>query len=105
MKKQVIQDEVYVNVHKYENNIIVTLCDKDLIKKTFTEGDLQLNITERFYKGEEKTEEEIIEILKEAVNLNIVGEKSIKFALDNNRVNEKNIIKIDNIPHAQVYLL
>ncbi len=84
---------------------IISICDSDLIGKKFEEGKRQLDITERFYKGETKTEDEIIKILENASNINIVGKESISLALKLKIINKENIIKIQGIPHAQSIFL
>ena len=96
---------MYIKIHRSGDRFVVALCDEDLINKTFEDGDLQLKVTEIFYKGEEKSEEEVIEILKTARNINIVGEKSVKLALDNNLISKDNVIKIGKVLHAQVLTL
>jgi len=92
--------EIDVNVHNQE---IVSVCDSELIGKTLTEKELEITITERFYKGEQFEEEEIICLLKEAGNINIVGENSIKLALKAKVITKEGIIKIQGVPLAQVY--
>ncbi|MCD4666307.1 DUF424 family protein [archaeon] len=91
---------ILVKIHEYRESIVVSLCDENLIGKKFSEGDLELNITERFYKGENLPEDKILELIKNANNLNVVGEESIKFAIKNKLINKQDIIKIKNIPHA-----
>ena len=76
-----------------------------MIGKEISEGDLNLNITERFYKGDIKSNEEIIKIMKDSLNLNIVGKNSIKLAITAGILEEDSIIKIDGVPHAQVFKL
>src|SRR3989344_7521026 len=87
------------------SRIIISICDSDLIGKKFEEGKRQLNVSERFYKGEIKTEYEITEILKNAPNINIIGKQSIALALKLNIIVKENIIKIQGIPHAQSIFL
>ena len=87
------------------SRIIISICDSDLIGKKFEEGKRQLNVSERFYKGETKTEDEITEIMKNASNINIVGKESIALALKLNIIVKENIIKIQGIPHAQSIFL
>lgn len=82
---------------------VVAICDKELIGQTLEEGNLSLTITERFYKGEEKSKEEIKKLLKTANNLNLVGKKTIKLAINSGIVSKENIIKIKGVPHAQIY--
>lgn len=96
---------MFVKIHKSNDRNIVAICDEDLIGKEISEGDINLMITERFYKGDKLSKEEIIKIMKNSLNLNIVGKKSIKLALDNNIIEKDSIIKINKIPHAQVYRL
>ena len=87
------------------SRIIISICDSDLIGKKFEEGKRQLNVSERFYKGEIKTEYEITEILKNAPNINILGKQSIALDLKLNIIVKENIIKIQGIPHAQSLFL
>ena len=54
-----------------------------------------------FYNGDETDEEGVIELIKGSYIVNIVGKKSMDFALKLGIVDKKNIIKIKNIPHAQ----
>lgn len=92
-------------VLKIHTEGVVSLCDKKLIGKTFEEGNLQLDVSERFYKGNAATKEEIVEALKNAKTANIVGEESVKMALDAGVITKGAIRKIDGIPHAQVFSL
>ena len=94
-----------VKVHKTpDGRKIVAICDSELIGKKIEEGRLQLDLSSSFYKGEEKNEEEIEELLKGCCVVNVVGEKSIDFIVKKGIVDEKNIIKINNVPHAQAIL-
>ena len=85
---------------------IVAICDSNLIGKRFEEEEKQLNIKESFYKGEEKTKEEVLKIIKEMnlenATFNIVGEESINTALESGIINKETIKKIDEIPFAMV---
>jgi len=96
---------MYVKIHKSEGKNIIAICDEDLIGKNFSEGKFVLNITERFYKGEKLSPEEVLELMKDALSLNIVGENSINLALKNKIIEKESIIKIQGIPHAQRYSL
>jgi hypothetical protein len=43
--------------------------------------------------------------MKDSLNLNIVGKNSIKLAITAGILEEDSIIKIDGVPHAQVFKL
>ncbi len=94
-----------IKVHKTQDGRKITaLCDNDLIGKKFEEKNLQLDLTSNFYKGEEKTKEEIIELIKGSYILNLAGKKSTNLAIKLGIIRKENIIKIKNIPHAQAIL-
>jgi len=93
---------MYLKIHNKRDSHIIALCDEDLIGKKFEEKDLQLEVSESFYKGEILPEDKIIELLKNFNNINIVGKKSINLAIKNKIIEKGHIIKIKNIPHAQV---
>ncbi|MEA2036560.1 MAG: DUF424 family protein [Nanoarchaeota archaeon] len=91
-----------VKAHKTpDGRVMLAICDNELIGKKFEERNLQLDLTSNFYKGEEKNEEEIRLLLKEAHIVNVVGEKSIVFLIKEGIVNKDNIIRVQDIPHAQ----
>ncbi|MAG45403.1 MAG: hypothetical protein CMH63_01370 [Nanoarchaeota archaeon] len=89
-------------IHQTEDRKIVSLCDETLIGKKFETKDLQLDISEFFYKGKKLDEKKVLEEIQEASSLNIVGEESIKFALKHDLISKTHIIKIQNIPHALI---
>jgi len=87
---------------------IVALCDSDLIGKTFEQEIRQIKIKENFFKGEEKTKQEIIPIIqnlqKEDATFNIVGKESVETALEAGIIDKQGIIIIQEIPIALVLL-
>ena len=95
--------KMQIKIHEAYRTI-VALADTDLIGKTFAEGIREIQVKPNFFQGEEKTREEIIEILrnmdKEDATFNIVGEESCKCALEAGIIDEKGIIRINGIPIA-----
>lgn len=94
---------IYVKIHKHKYGGVIAICDKNLIGKKVSDKNLQLNITERFYKGEIFNDEDIIEILKEVSNANIVGKKAVELALKNKIIKKRDVIMVKNVPHALIF--
>lgn len=93
-------------VHKnIEGKVILALCDKELIRKKFVEGDLQLDLTSDFYMGEEKSLDKIKKMINGVNVINAVGENSIKFLKELKLIDEDKIIKIAGVPHAEVVIV
>lgn len=57
-----------------------------------------------FYRGEEKSEEDILKELRQPCDLNVVGEESVRFFVDKKIINPEKIIRIKGVPHAQCVL-
>jgi len=96
---------MYVKIHDSKGRKVIAVCDEDILGKKFEEGDLFLNVSEDFYKGEKKNEKEVEEMLKEAENVNLSGKKAMSIALKLKIINKENVIKIKGVPHAQLILL
>ena len=96
-----------VKIHK-SYRITIAICDSNLIGKTFEEGIKQIKITENFFKGEEKNETEVLEIMAhgsaEDQTFNIVGKESVNLALKAGLITKEGIITIQGIPIALVLL-
>ena len=87
---------------------IVAICDSGLLGKRFEQGKFQLDIKESFYRGEEKTKTEVLDIIKnmsaEDATFNIVGKESTDTALKAGIISQKGIKEISGIPFALVLL-
>ncbi|MCZ7399126.1 MAG: DUF424 family protein [Candidatus Methanoperedens sp.] len=93
---------MYMKKYDTDGQIVVALCDKDIIGKKFKEGILVLKLDECFYKGDEVCEEEVKDALSGATMANIAGEKSIACAVACGCVDPDTVIFIEGIPHAQM---
>ena len=96
-----------VKTHKSYRNIIA-ICDTDLLGKKFEQDKFQLDVKESFYKGEEKSKQEILDIIQkedaEDATFNIVGKDSINTALESGVIAQESVGEIQGIPFALVLL-
>ena len=93
-----------INEKKTEHGLLVIITDSNLIDKKFEEGKLQLDLTKKFYSGEEKNKEEAIEIIKRARHLHLTGENSVSLGINLNLVDRQTILEVSGIPHAEVVI-
>ena len=102
---------ISIKLHK-SYRTLVAVCDSELIGKRFEEefekGIKQLDLRENFYKNEELSYKEVIELMKsqakEDATFNIVGRESVKAAKEAGIIKEEGIGKIQDIPYALVLL-
>ena len=98
---------MFVNIIKSCREV-VAICDSELIGKTFEQENLQLEVKESFFKGEEVSKEELVEILHdmsvEDATFNIVGKESVDIALEEGLIHKEGIKTIQGIPFALVLM-
>jgi len=94
-----------VKIHK-GTRYVVAICDFDLIGKIFNEREKQLDLTGNFFNGEDKTEEEVREIIedmkREDACFYIVGKESCRIAREMGIADK--FIEIQNIPVAMMLM-
>ena len=93
---------ISIKVYKKGNDLLIGACDEELLGKTFEEGKFHLEVKKEFYDGERVTKEAFKKILDSATIANLVGEATIKAAIEIGLVDPGCVIKIKGIPHAQM---
>lgn len=97
---------MFIKVQQVElkgyREIIIALCDKELVGKVLKEGDIELWVNPRFYKGEEISESMAMGVIGSATIANMVGEKAVGVGIKAGLVDKNNVITISGVPHAQM---
>ncbi|MBU5689289.1 MAG: DUF424 family protein [Candidatus Aenigmarchaeota archaeon] len=88
-------------VYRVKDEIVVAICDQDLLEKTLDFDDIKFHISKKFYGGEIIDEEKAVKLLENSTIGNLVGEKIVSLALKKKYIAKENIILISGIPHAQ----
>lgn len=96
---------MYCKIHVSGTKTVLAACDAELIGKTLKFHDVDFHISEAFYKGKKIDEKQLSKLLDEHNNINLVGEKVVRVALEKGLISERAIIKISDVPHAQIYRL
>ncbi len=94
-----------LKVYRVRGEVLVAVCDSDIVGKTFREGDLKIEVKESFYGEREVGEEEVIRALRMATIANITGRKAVELAIRIGVVDKENVLKIGECWHAQMVVL
>ncbi|MEM3556161.1 MAG: DUF424 family protein [Candidatus Micrarchaeia archaeon] len=94
-----------MRVFEKKGERIVAVCDSELIGRVLREGELVLNLDKyaSFYQGSEADEKAVEDELKKATSINLVGEKAVGVAKRMKLVKESDVIRIQKVPHVQIY--
>ena len=91
----------WVKVFPAKYEIVVAVCDEELIDKELMMDDVKVKISRHFY-GEKLLDGEMtLKIMRKATIGNLMGKKIIELAEKNGFIDKQNIIFINEVPHAQ----
>jgi len=93
---------ISIKIYKKGSDLLIGACDEELIGKKFEDGKFQIDVKKDFYDGERISPEILKKYLIDATIANLVGEITIKAALELGLIDEECIIRIKGIPHAQM---
>ncbi len=96
-------NSIAIKVYNHNGEILLAACDEELLGKTFEEGELQLQVHVEFYDGFRIDDKDLIRQLGNSTIANLVGEHVIKCALDAGLISDDSIIRIQGIPHVQIF--
>ena len=100
-----MEKKFFIKIHKSYRNV-VAICDAELIGKKFEEGKRQLDVRDNFYRGEELNLDKIVEVMKmqkgEDATFNIVGEHSVKAAINIGLIDKNSVGKVNGIPFVLI---
>ncbi len=94
-----------LKIYRVRGEILVAVCDSELIGKTFREGDLKIEVKESFYGDRDVGEEEVKRALRMATIANITGKRAVKLAIKLGIIDKENVLKIGECWHAQMVVL
>ena len=97
--------EVYLSIKKMGQNVLLAVCDRDLLGKTLREGKIVFHIKNEFYNGRKATVEEAVGLINNSTIVNLVGKCCVEKAISEGYVHPEAVLKIEGIPHAQIVKL
>ncbi|MEM2103882.1 MAG: DUF424 family protein [Candidatus Bathyarchaeia archaeon] len=94
-----------MKLRKIGNNVLLSICDTDILGKTFRQEKIVFKVSEEFYKGVEVEIEEAIALIENSTIVNMVGKKVVQKAVEKGYVHPEAILDIEGVPHAQIVKL
>ncbi|MEM1537183.1 MAG: DUF424 family protein [Candidatus Bathyarchaeia archaeon] len=95
----------YMKVRKIGNHVLLSICDAEILGKTFREGKIVFQVTKEFYGEEEVEIEEAIAMIENSTIVNLVGKNVVEKAVEKGYVHPEAILRIEGVPHAQIVKL
>jgi hypothetical protein len=97
--------EIYVKTYKSQGVTMVAACDAELIDKKLKADTIEFYVSKEFYAGILGNKDMLKKHLEVATIANLIGQKTVRCGIEMGLINEKCVIEIAGIPHAQFALL
>ncbi len=91
-----------MNLKKIGRNVLLCMCDIEILGKTFREGKIVFCVKEDFYRGARVDVEEAVSMIESSTVVNMVGKNVVKKAIERGFVHPEAVLQIEGIPHAQI---
>ncbi len=94
-----------MNLKKIGNNVLLAMCDAEILGKTLRKGKIVFHVKEEFYKGAKVNIEEAMAMIENSTTVNMIGKNIVQKAIEKGHVHPEAVISIEGIPHAQIVKL
>ena len=97
---------MYYKTYESKYGMMIAVADKELIGKKFKFKDTEFFVNPRFYQGELADQHTVIDLLKNAISVNLVGPKAVACGKEAGVINDQNVLMINKkVPHAQAVVV
>ena len=97
--------DVYVNLKKLGRNVLLAICDCELLGRTLREGKIIFQVKDEFYNGGKVSVEEAVGMIENSTFVNLVGKNCVEKAIAKGYVHPEAVLRIEGVPHAQIVKL
>ncbi len=92
-----------VKVTDYKKNLMLNICDIDLLGKNIVQDKLNMNISKSYYGEKIIEHEEAKHLLKNASIINMAGKSTVSLSLDLGVGTENGVKTIGGVPFLIVF--
>ena len=94
---------ISMRIHSASENLILAACDKELLGRTLSHGDIQFKVSEHFYGGDLVNDDTFLSMISQVRSANIVGNHCVDLLKKKGILDDGSIILIQGIKHSQLY--
>jgi hypothetical protein len=91
-----------MNLKKVGGNVLLAVCDAEILGRTLRDGKIVFCVKEEFYKGSKVDIEEAICMIQNSTIVNMIGRNVVERAIEKGYVHPEAVLNIEGIPHAQI---
>jgi hypothetical protein len=94
-----------MKLKKVGRNVLLAICDCEILGRTLCEGKIVFPVKEDFYKGVKVTVDEAVGMIDNSTIVNMIGKNVVEKAVEKGYVHPEAVLNIQGVPHAQIVKL
>lgn len=94
-----------MKLKKIGRNVLLAICDAEILGKTLKDGKIVFQVKEDFYKGARVNVDEAMCMIENSTIVNMIGKNVVKRAIEKGYVHPEAVLDIRGVPHAQIVKL
>lgn len=91
-----------MKIKKLGRNVLLAICDVEILGKTLRRGEMIFHVKEEFYKGRKVTIQEAVAMIDNSTIVNMIGKNVVGKAIEKGYVHPEAVLDVEGIPHAQI---
>ncbi|MGD8545486.1 MAG: DUF424 family protein [Candidatus Bathyarchaeota archaeon] len=91
-----------MKIKKLGRNVLLAICDVEILGKTLHRGEMIFHVKEEFYKGRKVTIQEAVAMIDNSTIVNMIGKNVVGKAIEKGYVHPEAVLDVEGIPHAQI---
>jgi len=92
-----------IRVTEYQKNIMLNICDAELLGKKIIQDELTMHISESYYGQRFVEKDEAKTLLKNSSIINIAGKETVSLAIDLGIGSENGIKMVSEVPFLIIF--
>lgn len=94
-----------MKLRKIGRNVLLSICDAEILGKTLQDGKIVFHVKEDFYQGARVNIDEAVCMIENSTIVNMIGKNVVSKAIEKGYVHPEAVLDIKGIPHAQIVRL
>jgi len=92
-----------VKITDYQKNLMLNICDADLLGKNILQDELTMTISQSYYGDKIVGKDEATQLLESSSIINMVGKNTVSLSLELGIGSENGIKRISGVPFLIVF--
>jgi len=92
-----------VKITEYQKNLMLNICDAELLGKNIIQNELTMKISESYYGDQIIEKDEAKKLLESSTIINMVGKNTISLSLELGIGSKNGVKKISGVPFLIVF--